>query len=151
MATPRHKISRDDLARGGRIAAANRRARARDARLAELDARYERLVDAIAASMTIDPAGLNGDQRFRNLGAGRARRRGLAPVRTARAELRDYAETRLLGMLNATPSDPTCEAILAEIAEAFELRQARDADRDSLHPLEDGPRYVAPFVRKEAA
>lgn len=151
MAQGRHRISREDLARGGRIAAANRRRRAREARLAELDARYERLVDSVASVIGPGPEALAADQRFRNLRAGRQRRRGLVALPTARVEARSYAETRLLATLHANPSDPACAAALAEIAEAFELRQVAEAERESLFPIEDGPRFVAPFVRKEAA
>lgn len=91
------------------------------ARLAELDARYDQLVDALAAG-----EGKPGDyKRVTAIQNGMNRklsRRGVGwdPVSVT---LRNHAESKLLSVLEHRRHEPVVQRILAEIDEAALLRQ----------------------------
>lgn len=93
-------------------------------RLAEIDARYESLVDAIAARE--DPAGLMADQRIRNGQAKRLARKGLGRLPTVREEIRDLAEAKLLRLLDDRREDPVIAVIAAIVAELDEAAAIRE-------------------------
>lgn len=116
----KHQISQEDRARGGRIAAANRVKRAKEARLASLDARYEGLVDRIAAGYSAQDA--RAITAGRNSQAGIRSRRGLGPLPTVKSEARRLAENQLLRLLDSRAGDPFVATLAAEIAEAYALR-----------------------------
>lgn len=94
------------------------------ARLAELDASYDRAVQTLAGADHLrDGAGITA---YRNGQAAKRRRKGIAPLPTLKAEALSRAESRLLEMLQAgleaegfTPAD---------LDEATRLREAVSDD-----------------------
>lgn len=99
-------------------------------RLAELDRRYESLVDAIAAREKPPAEAMRLEAAYRNGQAGKRRRKGLGPLPTPTAAVRDFAEAKLLRLLEHDGGeDPVLSRIRDEIEEAWNLRQAL-ADRD---------------------
>lgn len=100
-----------------------------ETRLAELDARWERLVDD-AATM-IKPADCRLIQSYRNRQAGRLRRRGLPPLETISQETRRVAEDKLLRLIDSNVGAAWAQAARAEIDEASRLRD----ELETLQPL----------------
>lgn len=124
-------------------------------RLAELDARWDRLVDAIAPRFAHpDP---RGEQARRNVKNGRAAKRyarsakacesrgipvGRPPVRipTVAEETRNLAETYLLRFLENDATHPLLVNVRRELDEAASLREKLAALQDARVPwLHDPP------------
>ena len=115
------------------------------ARLAELDARWDALVDSVAE--TFMPADPRAEQAIRN-GQNAKAKRTLAGVRkdgkpsgsigkhrvvlpTVRREARNLAEAKILRMLEHRVDEPLVRRIVAEIDEAAALREQLTALRDT--------------------
>jgi transcriptional regulator with XRE-family HTH domain len=115
------------------------------ARLAVLDARWDALVDAV--SETFMPADPRAEQAIRN-GTNAKAKRTLAGVNrsgkasgsigrhrvilpTVRQEARNLAEAKILRSLENNPQEPRVVAIVAELDEAYALRQQLTALRDT--------------------
>lgn len=114
-------------------------------RLAELDRRWDTMIDQIAE--TFMPANPRAEQAIRNGHNARAKRT-LAGVRrdgrasgsvgrhrsilpTVRREARNLAESKVLRMLQDRPDEPLVQRIVAELDEAAALRQTLEALRDT--------------------
>jgi transposase-like protein len=115
------------------------------ARLAELDARWDALVDAVAESFM--PADPRAEQAIRN-GHNAKAKRTLAGVRkdgklsgsigkhrvilpTVRREARNIAEAKILRSLEDNPQEPRVMAIVGELNEAATLREQLTALQDT--------------------
>lgn len=99
--------------------------RAMRARLEELDARWDALVDRLAARNMPDEKTRRRDQAYRNARNGRsakknARTRKRLP--TVGEEIRGLAEAEVLRLLQNRPDDPLVRRIRAEVDEAETLR-----------------------------
>ena len=128
---------------GGALASAGTsREEALRARLQALDDQWEKLVDTVAGSYTIDKAAVARD----NARAAKRARKGLAPLRTQRQEARDQAEASLLRLLDERPDDPALAGMRAALDEAerirAELGQAGDLLGEAPKLAERGSTYV---------
>lgn len=107
------------------------------ARLAELDTRYERLVDKLAAG-----EGRAGDyKRVTALQNGQARklaRRGIVQP-TVKQMLRSHAESKLLAVLDHRTDEPVVQGIRRDLDEAAALRKRFAA-------LDDTRAFGSPLV-----
>jgi transcriptional regulator with XRE-family HTH domain len=116
-----------------------------EARLTELDARWDALVDAVAE--TFMPADPRAEQAIRN-GQNAKAKRTLAGVRkdgkpsgsigryrvvlpTVRREARNLAESKILRMLENRADELLVQRIVADIDEAAALRETLTALRDT--------------------
>lgn len=97
------------------------------ARLAELDAAYERAIDR----MTDRAGDYKRITAWQNAQAGKRRRKGLPPLTPVSVQLRDYAESRALKVLEDFPDDPRVKRIIADLDEAATLRKTLQAIDDS--------------------
>ena len=98
-----------------------------EARLAELDARWEALVDRMAEVERPPDAYIRRETAKRNGRRGKDARKGLRPRPTVLEETRAFAETKLLNALRNHPHDPSVRIVVAEIDEAHALRNALEA------------------------
>jgi hypothetical protein len=101
-----------------------------EARLAELDSRWQLLVDKVAAMDKPPDAWIKLETAKRNGRRGIESRRGLPPRLTVLAEARVCAERKLLCTLRDHPEDSRVVAIVAEIIEAEAIRQRLEASYD---------------------
>lgn len=91
-------------------------------RLAELDTRWTRLVDAAAAGLDAGPRSNKLETAKRNAQAGKRRRRGLPPLETVKAETRRHAENAILETIYQHAGQPWADRATAELDEAYDLR-----------------------------
>ena len=117
------------------------------ARLAELDAKWDALVDTLADGFM--PGDAKAEQARRNVLNGRIDRaqngvtrsgrrsgsvspvRGMRKLPTVRAEARDRAESKLLRLLQDKVGEPRLDAIRLELDEAASLRENLAALEDA--------------------
>lgn len=97
---------------------------AMQARLAELDARFERLIDAVARPDLPLGDSLRRDQAAKNGQAKARRRKKLGPLPTVRMDIRAQAEAEILNRLFESPDDAYCRRVIGELGEAESLREA---------------------------
>jgi hypothetical protein len=95
-------------------------------RLAELDGRWNRLVDEVAAALDLGPERNRRIQAHRNGQARKRARRGLGPLESIKAEIRRNAEDEILRRINAHADEAWARRALAEIDEAYDLRAELD-------------------------
>lgn len=98
-----------------------------EARLAELDDRWERLVDEIAEMERPPDAHIQRENAKRNARRGKDARKGLRRRPSVLEEARAFAESKLLRTLRDHRDDPRIQTVLAEIDEANALRNALEA------------------------
>src|SRR6266852_1052563 len=101
-----------------------------EARLAELDARWEALVTKLAEVERPPDAYIRRETAKRNGRRGKDARKGLRPRPTVLEETRAFAETKLLNALGNHPEDPSVRVVVAEIDEAHAIRNALEASFD---------------------
>jgi hypothetical protein len=103
---------------------------AMEARLAELDARWDALVGKVAEVERPPDSYVKRETAKRNSRRGVESRRGLPPRATVLAETRVHAERKLLCTLRDHPEDSRVVAIVAEIVEAGAIRERLEASFD---------------------
>jgi hypothetical protein len=101
-----------------------------ETRLAELDARWNALVDQVAEVERPPDAHIKRENAKRNGRRGKDARKGLKPRPSVLQEARSFAESKLLRVLLDHAQDARVVAIVAEIDEAHALRQALEAAYD---------------------
>lgn len=101
-------------------------------RLAELDGRWQSLVEWRAGAYTLKDA--SAITAYRNGRAGKRRKRGLGPLPTVRSEALALAESELLGFLRdgSSVDGVDLEAVRAEVLEAEALRDRLEAVSDDI-------------------
>jgi hypothetical protein len=97
-------------------------------RLAELDARWDAMVDTLAAGTL--RADAKQEQAWRNARAKKRARKGLKPYPTVRADARRFAEERLLQYLEDHPLLPVVQVATRELVEADAIREGLSALAD---------------------
>jgi hypothetical protein len=102
-----------------------------EARLAELDSRWELLIDELAEVERPPDAYMRRETAKRNGRRGKDARKGLASRPTVGQETRSFAEAKLLSALRRNPNDARVVALVRELDEANALRQALEAGYDS--------------------
>lgn len=118
-----------------------------EARLVELDARWDRFIDALKDRYMPSEAERRSEQAYRNAQNGRAKRQAAGVTRsgatsggsawkstvrpTVTAEARRFAETFALRYLEENSAHPVCVKVIAELDEAAGLRETLTALRDS--------------------
>jgi DNA-binding phage protein len=101
-----------------------------EARLAELDTRWELLVNEVAAVDKPPAEWIARETAKRNSRRGIEARRGLPARPTVLGEARAAAESKLLRTLHDHAQDPRIVTVLAEILEANRLRESLDSLND---------------------
>jgi hypothetical protein len=110
-----------------------------EARLAELDARWDRFIDVLKDRYMPVESVRRSEQAFRNRENGRAKRQSSGTTRagvasgasawkstvrpTVTVEARRFAETFALGYLEENGAHPVCVKVLGELDEAAALRE----------------------------
>jgi hypothetical protein len=95
-----------------------------EARLAELDDRWEHLVDEIAEMERPPDAHIKRENAKRNGRRGKDARKGLRRRPSVLEEARAFAEAKLLRTLHQHRDDIGVQRVVAEIAEAAALRDS---------------------------
>jgi hypothetical protein len=118
-----------------------------EARLAELDKRWEALVDQVAAVEAPPSEYVKRETAKRNGRRGIDKRAGRPAKLTIIQETRIVAERKLLHTLRDHPEDPAVVALLAEIREAEAIRQSLEASFDQALGItgNEGPVSVHPY------
>lgn len=98
-----------------------------EARLAELDARWELLVDALAETDRPPDNWMRWENAKRNGRRGKDARKGLARRPSVLEEARAFAESKLLRTLRDNAYDPRVRLVLGELDEAHAIRDALEA------------------------
>jgi hypothetical protein len=101
-----------------------------EARLEELDARWEALVDKMAEVERPPDSYIRRETAKRNGRRGKDARKGLRPRPTVLQEARSFAESKLLRALRNHLEDPSVRLVLAELDEAHAIRNALEASFD---------------------
>jgi hypothetical protein len=98
-----------------------------EARLAELDNRWNKLVDQVAAAEHGAPGDYADITRRRNMQAKKRRNRGLEPLPTVKSDLRNLGESKLIKLIRDKPDEPVVKRLRAEIEEAHTIRERLNA------------------------
>lgn len=101
-----------------------------EARLAELDSRWDSLVDALAATDRPPDQWMQRENAKRNGRRGKDARKGLRRRPSVLEEARAFAESKLLRTIRDHPQDPRVALVLRELDEAEAIRQALEASFD---------------------
>ena len=105
--------------------------KAMEARLAELDTRWELLVSELAEVERPPDAYIRRETAKRNGRRGKDARRGLPARATVAQETRSFAEAQLLNAIRKNPQDASVVILVRELDEANALRQSLEASYDS--------------------
>jgi hypothetical protein len=101
-----------------------------ETRLAELDARWEALVDTVAEGNRPPDSYIRQVNAKRNGRRGKDARKGLARRPSVLEEARAFSETQLLRTLRDHPQDPRIAVVLRELDEAHAIRNSLEAAFD---------------------
>lgn len=96
-------------------------------RLAELDGRWNELVERVMAREKMPVEAIRLEAAKRNAQAGKRRRKGLPPLPTISDDLRAFAEAKILRLVDDRPGEPVLRVVGQELDEAWTIRQRLQA------------------------